>query len=103
MSPVLSNPPQQIVVNEDTIEHVTSFKLLGVIIRNNLNFDEHVACIYAKSNKRLHFLKLLKRSSVTADDLLLYYKSVIRPVIEYACPLWQSGLKLSNIVIDLNL
>ena len=70
MGPVLSNPPPQIVVNEDTAERVTSFKLLGVIIANNLNWDEHVACIYAKANKRLHVLKLLKRSSVTVDDLL---------------------------------
>jgi hypothetical protein len=49
MGPVLSNPPKQIVVNEDTIEHVTSFKLLGVIIRNNLNLDEHVAYVYTQN------------------------------------------------------
>ena len=37
-----------------------------------------------------------KRSSVTLDDLLQYYKSVIRPVIEYACPVWQSGLTIEQ-------
>jgi Domain of unknown function (DUF1891) len=93
---VLSNPPPQIVVNDDTVERVTSFKLLGIIIANNLNWDQHVASIYAKANKRLHFLKLLKRSSVTVDDLLQYYKSVIRPTIEYACPVWQSGLTIEQ-------
>ena len=82
--------------NDDTVERVTSFKLLGVIIANNLNWDEHVASIYAKANKCLHFLKLLKRSSVTVDDLLQYYKSVIRPIIEYACPVWQSGLTIEQ-------
>ena len=96
MGPVLSNPPPEIVVNKDTVERVTSFKLLGVIIANNLNWDEHVASIYAKANKPLHFLKLLKRSSVTVDDLLQYYKSVIRPIIEYACPVWQSGLTIEQ-------
>ena len=64
MGPVLWNPLAQIVVNEDTVERVMSFKLLGVIVTNNLNWDEHVAIIYAKANKRLHFLKLLKRSSL---------------------------------------
>jgi hypothetical protein len=29
---------------------------------------------------------------MTSDDLLLYYTSVVRPVLEYACLVWQSGL-----------
>ena len=40
----------------------------------------------------------LRWSSVTHDDLLLYYTSVIRPVIEYrnACPVCQSGLTVEQ-------
>jgi hypothetical protein len=44
-----------------------------------------------KANKRLYFLKKLKRTKMSVDDLLCYYKAVIRPVIEYACPVWHSG------------
>ena len=33
-------------------------------------------------------LKLLKRSA----DLLHYYVSVIRPTLEYACPVWHSSI-----------
>jgi hypothetical protein len=89
---ILSNPPPLIVINDGTVERVTSFKLLGLTIANNLSWEEHIMSVCNKANKRLHYLKLLKRCSASVDDLLQYYKSVIRPTIEYACPVWQSGL-----------
>jgi len=39
----------------------------------------------------------MKRSAMTTDDLLHYYKTVIRPVIEYACPVWQSSLTVDEL------
>jgi len=48
------------------IEQVSSFKLLGITLSNDIRWSCHV-------NKRLHFLKLLKRSAMTTDDLLHYY------------------------------
>ena len=92
LGPVLKNPPPPIVLDTGTVDRVATFKLLGVTIMNNLSWEEHVSVISTKASKRIHFLKLLKRSSMTSDDLLLYYKSVIRPVLEYGCPVWQSGL-----------
>ena len=85
-------PPPPIVFNNGAVDRVTSFKLLGVIITDNLSGENHVNVVYAKAGTRLHFLKLLKRSSVTFNDLLQYNKAIIRSVIEYACPVWQSGL-----------
>ena len=41
-------------------------------------------------------MKLLKRSGMTSDDLLYYYKSVIRPVTEYACAVWHSGITVEQ-------
>jgi hypothetical protein len=96
LGPALFNPPPLTVINDRTIERVASFKLLGVTIANNLNWDEHITTICNKANKRLYYLKLLKRCLVSAEDLLHYYKSVIRPTIEYACPVWQSGLELGR-------
>ena len=90
LGPIHSNPPSAITVDNSPVECVASFKLLGIIITNNLSWDDHISAICIKANKRLHYLKLLKRSSATVDDLLHYYTSVIRPVVEYACPVWQS-------------
>ena len=53
-------------------------------------YSDNIIC--SKAAKRLHFLKLLKRSGVVSQDLLLYYKTVIRPVMEYACLTWQSSI-----------
>jgi len=30
------------------------------------------------------------------DDLYNFYTAVIRPVLEYACPLWHSGLTVAH-------
>ena len=37
-------------------------------------------------------MKLLKRSSVCFDDMLHFFKTVIRSLLEYACPIWHNGL-----------
>jgi hypothetical protein len=88
MGSIVNLPPPLLIVQDCCIKRVTSYKLLGVTISNNLNIN--TTCL--KASKRLHFLKLLKRSSMSSDDLICYYKSIIRPVLEYACPLWQSNI-----------
>jgi hypothetical protein len=49
-------------------------------------------CSCLKADKRSNLVKVLKHSTKSSDDLLQYYKSMIRPVIEYACQVWQSNL-----------
>jgi len=58
-----------------------------------------IYCIVVLVNKlslflslSLHFLKLLKRLGAGLDDLLCFYKTDVRPVLEYACPAWHSSL-----------
>ena len=74
------------------VERVPVYKLLGVTVNCSLKWDDHVATIVCKASKRLWFLKKLKRAGVSVDDLVHYYQSVIRPVLEYACAVWHPGL-----------
>ena len=67
---ITENLPPQITFNTGAIDRVTSFKLLGLIISDNLSWENHANAVCAKAGTHLHFLKLLKRSSVTFDDLL---------------------------------
>ena len=48
--------------------------------------------IVAKAGKRVYMLYQLKRAGIGQHDLVTIYVSVIRPVLEYACPVWHTNL-----------
>jgi len=76
-----------------TVERVPVYKLLGVTINCTLKWDDHVATVASKAAKHLWFLKKLKRAGVSVDDLVHYYQSVIRPVLEeHAYAVWHPAL-----------
>ncbi len=52
----------------------------------------HLLTNHAKAFKRLYFLTGLKMTDVKENELLDYYRSVIRWVVEYACPAWSTGI-----------
>ena len=76
-----------------------SFHLLGWTIQNNLKWDKHVERICKKASKRLYFLSQLKRAKVQSRELVEFYVTCIRPVLTYACEVFnfnlQEKLKLS--------
>ena len=87
-----------ITTNDKQIEVVSSAKLLGAVVSDNLPWKAHVESICKKAATRLYFLKQLKRSKVPPKDMLLFYTTRIRPVLEYACPVFHHSLPqyLSN-------
>ena len=42
--------------------------------------------------KRVYMLYQLKRAGIGQLDLVTVYISVVRPVLEYACPVWHTNL-----------
>ena len=74
------------------IAQVCRAKLLGVTISQDLTWNKHVDNIVKKSGKRLYMLYQLKRAGITQKDLFSVYVSVVRPVLEYACPVWHTNL-----------
>lgn len=83
--PLLSTPV-------GSVERVTNFKLLGVHLEASLSWAAHINHIVAKASKRLYFLKQLKRAGVPQQQLLHFYTAVIRPVLEYASPVWHYAI-----------
>jgi len=70
-------------------EQVTSYQLLGVMVDNRLKWDNHVDYIFKKASKRLYSLRLLKRAGVERQSIVRVYKATVRPILEYAVPVWQ--------------
>ena len=57
-----------------------------------MTWKHHVEHIYAVASPRLYYLKQLRRCGVATEDQLMFYKSVIAPITEYACPAWHTSL-----------
>ena len=51
--------------------------------------------ITKKGSKRLHILRVLCCSIIPANDILKVYLSLIRPVLEYCCPVRHPNLPIN--------
>ena len=66
---------------------MTSAKYLGVNFTSGLSWNHHVDEITSKANKCLGFLRRnLNISNCKAKETA--YKSLVRPIVEYASPVW---------------
>ena len=84
-------PPSHspIVINGTEVDLFSQAKLLGVVISNYLKWNQHVDAICKqKSFQHLYALRLLKRSTLPVDVLITLYRTIIRPILEYACEAW---------------
>ena len=63
-------------VGSSVLDQVDCMKILGINIQNNLRWDTQVITMCNAFNRRLYFLRQLKRCGT----------------LEYACPVWHSGL-----------
>ena len=57
---------------------------------NDLKWNCHVDYIIKKACKKLHSLRVLRRARVSQPNTLRIYLSTVRPVLEYAVPVWQN-------------
>ena len=79
-------------VNRQTLETVNSVKLLGLNISSNLKWNAHVSELVRKVSTRLYFLRQLKKSHVATRELLLFYITCIRSILEYGSPVFHRAL-----------
>ena len=83
-------PP--LILNDNEIERVHTFQLLGLLITDNLSWEQNTIKLTTKSAPCIYYLKQLRRGGMSSTDLLVFYKAIVRPVLEYACPAWHPGL-----------
>jgi hypothetical protein len=89
-----TTPLRPITISNTTIETVKKYKLLGVILTDDIKWKDHLAYIYGKACKRLYSLRnmriLRKPVLKQTGKMLKVYSVIIRPILEYAVPVWQA-------------
>ena len=90
-------PPLQ--MSGSIIEQVPSYKLLGVHLSQNLSWSIHCDYIVKRAQASLRFACLNElKSGLPPADLIQVYCSLMRPILEYASPVWAA---LSNCLVQL--
>ena len=77
-----------IEVNGMVVERVEYVKLLGVTLSNDLPWNRHVTMVQ-KAGKRIF---MLYQAGIRQADMVTIYLTVVRPIVEYACPVWHTNL-----------
>ena len=71
----------------------SSFKYLGIIIRNDLNWADYVNYTLRKTWKALHFImRILKKGNNNTKRLA--YTALVRPTLEYGAVCWDRTEKV---------
>jgi len=83
-------PPHPTIAGNE-IQRVTTFKLLGVHISYDLTWDAHIQYMLSRVRPRIYYLCIAKRPKkavLSVDVLTQIYLTFIRPILEYASPVW---------------
>ena len=90
----LKETPQlpSLTIDGHVVEMVQWYKVLGLIIQNNLKWDEQIRSIITKASKRLYGLRVLCHGGISPADLTNIYFALIRSILEYCCEVWNYAI-----------
>ena len=90
-------PDKQILfdytLHQQKLEQVQSVKYLGLTNTNNLDWGQHVSEISCKATKTMGFLRR-NLALAPRHTKEVAYKTLVRPQLEYAAPIWKPYHKL---------
>ena len=92
-----NHPPLHFMKKE--LQPTDSITLLGVPIANTLSWSQHITCIAKKTAKCLYILGR-SRNFLPHQARITIYKAYIRPLMEYASPIWNGAVTTSSNLLD---
>ena len=79
--------PLNYTLGNQSIPESNSCKYLGIIIRSDLSWADHVNYMVKKAWKALHFIMCILRK-VNSSTKSLAYTSLVCPILEYGAACW---------------
>ena len=67
-------------------------KISGVTIARTLQWNCQIPEVITQANKHMYFLILLKCAQVPINDIVSFYSTCIRPVLQYCAPVFHHAL-----------
>ena len=87
-----SPPRPEITVQGSSIQQVSSFKLLGVMVDPDLSWRSHISSVCTRAKKLTGFI--YRTFKLAGSPCLSHlYKSVVLPVLDYSSSIWDPPQK----------
>ena len=71
--------------------------LLGVVISKDLKWSKNTDFICSKARRKLWILRRMQSLNFTRAELFDVYRKEVRSILEFAVPVWHSGLTKKQI------
>ncbi|KAI8511319.1 hypothetical protein Bbelb_104190 [Branchiostoma belcheri] len=93
------NPPllPPLRIDSSVLSVVPCLKILGLRLQSDLRWNEQVNHMSANAARKLFILKRLRKFNLSQNELLIIYTAYIRPLMEYAVPVWSPGLSKQQV------
>jgi hypothetical protein len=86
--------PRPVALFGKPIVWVDTARYLGVTLDKRLTWATHIDQVRKKASQRLDVVDpLLNRSGLSISNGVLLYRQRIRPMMDYACPVWRSAAR----------
>jgi hypothetical protein len=87
--------PRPVALFGEPIVWVDTARYLGVTLDKRLTWSTHIDQVRKKASQRLGVLGPLldRRSGLSIRNGVLLFRQLIRPVMDYACPVWRSAAR----------
>ena len=87
--------------NGEILKSAKNIKDLGITISYDLSWSDHIDEVVDKANKVLGVIKRVLGSN-SVNEFSLLYKSLVRPILEYAAPVWRPFLVKGIVLLEKN-
>jgi len=86
--------PRRVTLFGEPIEWVETTRYLGVTLDTRFTWSPHIDHVRKRAAQRLGMLGPLNtKSDLSVRNGVLLYKQLIRPMMDYACPVWRSAAR----------
>ena len=83
-------------LNNENIEVVKQAKLLGVIITDDLKWEENTAYLVKRANARMELLRRVAAFTTSVEEKKNIYVLYVRSILEQSSVVWHNSLTQEN-------
>ena len=94
------HPIPDLLLDGQSLERVTSFKYLGILLTSDLKWSCHIETICSKARKILGLIYRRFCEYAEPSALLQLYMSLVRPHLEYGCHIWDPHLQKDKVMLE---